>query len=72
MRTETKTVEEGADTSTDLRLQNALRRRGVALEIAGVMSFSVHETIVDEYFRTMQEDPYDSNYRRVTIQQVHV
>ena len=69
-RQEISTVEGTADTSTDLRLQNALRRRGYACEVAGIMSFKVHETIIEEYFRVMQEDP-GAGWKQVTVQQVY-
>ena len=44
-------TERVADTGTDLKLANALTRRGVALELAQLMSFKVHETIVKWYLR---------------------
>ena len=68
---EVSMVEGTADTSTDLRLQNALRRRGYACEVAGIMSFEVHESIIGEYFRVMQEDP-GLGWKQVTVQQVYV
>eukprot|EP00969_Alexandrium_andersonii_P027866 1215940-Alexandrium_andersonii.AAC.1 len=38
-------VKSPADTSTDLRLRFALQRRGLALEVAQLMSFDVHELL---------------------------
>ena len=63
-------VEDAADTSTDLRLQNALRRRGCACEVAGILSYQMHELIVEEYFRAMQEEP-GNGWRKVSVQQVY-
>ena len=36
-----------ADTGTALKLANAFKRRGVAMELAGSLSFKSHELIVD-------------------------
>jgi len=36
-----------ADVSTALRIQWAMKRRGLALDIAGLLYFSVHEELVD-------------------------
>ena len=57
------------DVGTDLEVLNALKRRGVAYEIARVMSFEVHELIVNLLFQELQRDPPDG-FRRVTMSQV--
>ena len=40
-----------ADTASDLKLLNALERRGVALELAQLMSYDVHKGIVKWFMR---------------------
>jgi hypothetical protein len=39
-----------ATLTTELDVHNALRRRGVAYEIAQAMSFEVHEALLNFYF----------------------
>ena len=51
------------------RWLNALKRRGVAYEIARVMSFEFHERIVNLLFQELQRDPPDG-FRRVSMSQV--
>jgi hypothetical protein len=46
-----------ADTSTDLKIRYALQRRGVAAQMAHLMSFKHHEKIVALLFREMARDP---------------
>jgi hypothetical protein len=46
-----------ADTSTDLKIRYALQRRGVAAQMAHLMSFRHHEKIVDLLFREMARNP---------------
>ena len=57
------------EVGTDLEVLNALKRRGAAYEIARVMSFEVHEGIVNLLFQELQRDPPDG-FRRVTMSQV--
>ena len=64
-------MEDLADLGNELRLRNALQRRGLACEIAGIMSFSVHEKILNEYFTALQEEPA-KDYCKVTIDQIYV
>lgn len=42
-------IEATADIRTDLKVRTALQRRGLALEMAGLMSYAVHEEIVAWY-----------------------
>ena len=63
-------VEDPADTSSDLKLQQALTRRGVALDMADLMSFQVHETLVKFYFSEMDKEPI-FGYNPVSLQQIH-
>ena len=58
-----------ADVSSDLLLKLALTRRGLALDQAGVITFSEHERWVEALFVARFRDPPDS-YARVTLQQL--
>ncbi|CAE7242699.1 unnamed protein product, partial [Symbiodinium sp. CCMP2456] len=58
-----------ADVTTDLLLKRALTRRGLALDQAGVVSFSEHERWVEALFNARFREPPD-NYMRVTLQQL--
>eukprot|EP00973_Karenia_brevis_P083726 11617511-Karenia_brevis.AAC.1 len=53
LREKTKEAQLQADTSTDLLLRYALQRRGLALDQAGIMSFTVHEKIVHLLFEAL-------------------
>ena len=55
--------------STDLDVHNALRRRGVAYEVAQAMSFEVHESIINYFFFELKKDPMEG-FASVTLQQV--
>eukprot|EP00439_Symbiodinium_sp_Y106_P068674 s2442_g11.t1 len=55
-----------ADVSSDLLLKLALTRRGLALDQAGVITFSEHERWVETLFVARFRDPPD-NYARVTL-----
>lgn len=61
---------EVASYRTDLLLKSVLQRRGLALDMAGVMSYTVHDRLVsflfDEYMRTPIE-----GYARTTVDQLH-
>ena len=50
-------------------LQYALRRRGVAYEVAQAMSFEVHEAIVNYLFFELKKEPMEG-FSQVTLQQV--
>ena len=62
-------AEVDADVSSDLLLKLALTRRGLALDQAGVITFSEHERWVEALFVARFRDPPDS-YARVTLQQL--
>ena len=49
--------EETVDNTTDLKLVEALQRRGAALEIANLMSFSQHQKLIALYRREYARDP---------------
>ena len=44
-----KELEVFADLSTELRVQHAFTRRGLALEMAGLMSYNVHENVTRSF-----------------------
>ncbi|CAE7775406.1 unnamed protein product [Symbiodinium sp. CCMP2592] len=46
-----------ADTKSDLEVMQALRRRGVAYELAAIMSFERHEELIDRLFMEYQREP---------------
>ncbi|CAE7739197.1 unnamed protein product [Symbiodinium sp. CCMP2592] len=54
---------------SELEVQQALRRRGIAYAIAQVMSFSVHEELIALLFNEYQKDPLDG-YEKVSLAQV--
>ena len=58
-----------ADTRTDLRLRQAYTRRGLALEVADVMTYTVHEKLVDKLFQEYQREP-PMRYNQVTLGQL--
>eukprot|EP00435_Cladocopium_sp_Y103_P001953 s3084_g1.t1 len=68
-----KAVDKGLDVraavSTDLEVHNALRRRGVAYDVAQAMSFEKHEELINLFFNEMQREPLDG-FQRVTLEQV--
>ena len=55
--------------NTDLDVHHALRRRGVAYEVAQAMSFEVHEKIINYLFFELKKDPMEG-FMQVTLQQV--
>ena len=55
--------------NTELDVQYALRRRGVAYEVAQAMSFEVHEAIVNYLFFELKKEPMEG-FSQVTLQQV--
>ncbi|CAL1132314.1 unnamed protein product [Cladocopium goreaui] len=58
-----------ASLNTELDVHNALRRRGVAYEIAQAMTFEVHEAIINYFFFELKKDPMEG-FGQVTLQQV--
>ena len=54
-----KEPEMQATLATELDVHNALRRRGVAYEVAQAMSFEVHESIINFFFFELKKDPLD-------------
>ena len=70
MRQSEVAVEDPADVSTELQLQSALKRRGVALHVAKVMSFSTHEKISKFLMKALNTPPLP-NYAKVSLEQLH-
>eukprot|EP00973_Karenia_brevis_P005816 791925-Karenia_brevis.AAC.1 len=62
-------LEAPADVSTLTRLRFALQRRGIALQFGRVMSFKVHEEIVDWFQREIDRDP-PNGFSRITLEQI--
>ena len=58
-----------ATLSTELDVHNALRRRGVAYEVAQAMSFEVHESIINFFFFELKKDPLEG-FAQVTLAQL--
>ncbi|CAL1131323.1 unnamed protein product [Cladocopium goreaui] len=57
------------ETGTDLEVLNALKRQGIAFELAKLMSFEKHEAIVNLLFSELQREPLEG-FRRPTMAQL--
>eukprot|EP00435_Cladocopium_sp_Y103_P026878 s2040_g6.t1 len=57
------------DVSTDLEVMNALRRRGIAFELAKLMSYEKHEAIVSLLFSELQREPLEG-FRKTSMSQL--
>ena len=54
-----------------LELKYALQRRGLAMQMAHLLSFKSHEKLIDYYFEEMARDSVDlSRYDRISLDQV--
>ena len=62
-------VDEPADTSTETKVRFALQRRGLAFQVARLMSFAAHEKLVAWYQREMDTKPY-AGFVGVSLDQV--
>mmetsp|Transcript_56011 Transcript_56011/g.91199 ORF Transcript_56011/g.91199 Transcript_56011/m.91199 type:complete len:408 (+) Transcript_56011:59-1282(+) len=58
-----------ANLTTELDVHNALRRRGVAYEIAQAMSFEVHERLLNFFFYELKKEPMEG-FSAVSLQQL--
>ena len=58
-----------ADTTTDLKLKNALTRRGISYDQSGLLDFTVHSQWVDKLFSIQTRTP-PPGYRQVSINQL--
>lgn len=57
------------DVSSELDVLNALKRRGIAYELANLMSFEKHELVVNLLFAELQRDPIEG-FKKLTISQL--
>ena len=62
-------VEEPADLSTDRKLERLFRRRSIALDMAHLMSYEVHEELASWYLEALTADP-PKGHNKVTLEQV--
>lgn len=58
-----------ADTSTDLKLSQALTRRGIACDMANLMDFETHEKLANLFMEELDMDP-PADYAKVTVNQL--
>ena len=58
-----------ADLSEDLRWADAMQRRGCALDIAGLLDFTIHQKWV-KIMRIARNEPPHAGYRRVSWEQL--
>ena len=61
--------EQRADTSTDLRILQALHRRGAACEIGGLMTYEQHDCLVQDLLRELQRPP-PTGFQAITHEQL--
>ena len=64
-------IEIEADTSSDLRLRIALQRRGIAMQAAKLLSYTVHDLWVAKLFKEYFREPL-FGYEKTTLQQVQL
>ena len=57
------------DVSNAYKLQQCLRRRAVAYEFAGLISFAVHEQYIDRLMRRLNTEP-PANYQATSLNQI--
>jgi hypothetical protein len=57
-----------ADMTSDLKVKQALQRRGVALEMAQLMTFEAHQKIIDHLFLEIMREPVPG-FRNATFEQ---
>ena len=57
-----------SDVTTDLKVQQAFTRRGLAYDQSGLMTFSVHARWVEQLFKAMARS-VPENFSNVTVQQ---
>lgn len=58
-----------ANLTTELDVHNALRRRGVAYEVAQAMSFETHEKLINFFFFELKKEPMEG-FAQVSLQQL--
>ena len=57
-----------ADVSDLLKLRFALQRRGLALEVAGIMQYMTHELVIDWLLKALLRDPLPGHKRTTLVQ----
>jgi hypothetical protein len=57
-----------ADLSSDLKRKEALMRRGIAMDMAGLLSFEVHQTMIEMFFAEVAKDAIPG-YKTVSFHQ---
>ena len=62
-------VEIDADVSTDYKLHRALLRRGVAMHMARLLNYQIHDTLVRWLMREYQREPI-VGYAKVSLEQL--
>ena len=69
IRERVSTRKASAELGSDLRLKLALQRRGLAMDIALLLRFAVHEKLVEEMARAYLEHPPEG-FTRVSLEQL--
>jgi hypothetical protein len=59
-----------ADTSTDLKLMQALTRRGIAFHMSHLMEFKTHELLKAVLMEELAREPPSSDYAWITVAQL--
>ena len=62
--------EDPADTGSDLKLKAALQRRGIALEVAHLLTFEIHENYVGWLFKEYSRKA-PMGLHQINVQQLH-
>eukprot|EP00971_Amphidinium_carterae_P297564 5912062-Amphidinium_carterae.1 len=62
-------VPQAADLSTELRVLQALHRRGAAADIGGVLTFEVHDKLAQVLIKELTRMP-PPGYQKVTLDQI--
>ena len=70
MRAFTCPEELPADISSEMLTKNALQRRGIAMHMAGLMSWPIHEQLLNTYFQAYYDKPLPG-YARTTFEQIN-
>ena len=59
-----------AETESLIKVSWALQRRGLALDLAGLMKYEIHETIREKYLGVLTSDPIDPRFGTPSVNQV--
>ena len=69
LKVENKANEQVADTSTEMMLQYALQRRGLAMDQANLLCYKIHQQWVDRLLKHRIQNPPDG-YAKVSFKQM--